>query len=150
MREVGQFLGKEARSKGAHVLLGPTINIQRHPLNGRAFESFSEDPLLSGTIAGQYCLGLKDEKIIATPKHLVCNDKENERFGSDSVVSERAMREIYLTPFQIALKEGNPRTIMTAYNKVNGTHASENKGLIQDILRGEWGYDGLVMSDWYV
>ncbi|KAI5302637.1 hypothetical protein KEM56_000498 [Ascosphaera pollenicola] len=149
LREVGRFLGQEAKAKGAHVLLGPTINIQRSPLNGRGFESFAEDPLLSGTIAGHYCLGLQDEKIIATPKHLVCNDKENERFGSDSVVTERALREIYLTPFQIALGMARPGAIMTAYNKVNGTHANESKTLLQDILRGEWGFNGMVMSDWY-
>ncbi|KAI5291467.1 hypothetical protein KEM54_004464 [Ascosphaera aggregata] len=149
IRKVGQFLAQEAKTKGAHVVLGPTINIQRSPLGGRGFESFSEDPLLSGALAGNYCLGLQDECIIATPKHFVCNDKEDERFASDSIVTERAMREIYLTPFQIALRMADPSAIMTAYNKVNGIHANENEHLLGDILRDEWGWRGMVMSDWF-
>ncbi|KAI5294306.1 hypothetical protein KEM52_004292 [Ascosphaera acerosa] len=149
VHEVGRFLGAEAKAKGAHVVLGPTINIQRSPLGGRGFESFSEDPALSGAIAAAYCAGLADEKIVATPKHFVCNDKEDERFGYDSVVTERALREIYLAPFQTALREASPGALMTAYNKVNGTHASENPHILRDILRGEWGWRGLVMSDWF-
>ncbi|OKL60684.1 putative beta-glucosidase I [Talaromyces atroroseus] len=148
-RKIGNLLGDEAKAKGAHVVLGPTINIPRGPLGGRGFESFSEDPVLSGVIAGHYCKGLKDKNIIATLKHFVCNDQEHERMAVSSIVTDRAMREIYLLPFMIAIRLGKPEAIMTAYNKVNGTHASESVKLLGDILRGEWAWDGLVMSDWF-
>jgi beta-glucosidase len=147
---IGQLLGDQARAKGAHVVLGPTINIQRAPLGGRGFESFSEDPVLSGTIAGSYCLGLKDKKIVPTLKHFVCNDMEHERMAVNAVVSDRALREIYLLPFQIALRMAQPGAIMTAYNKVNGRHAAEHRDLLENVLRREWGWNGLVMSDWQV
>ena len=129
-------------------MLGPTINIQRGPLGGRGFESFSEDPHLSGTLAGEYCKGVHTEDVITTPKHFVCNDQENERMAVNSIVTERALREIYLMPFMLAVKAARPAAVMTAYNKVNGIHVSENKGII-DILRKEWGWEGLVMSDWF-
>jgi beta-glucosidase len=132
------------------VVLGPTINIQRGPLGGRGFESFSEDPLLSGTLAGHYCKGLQERDIIATPKHFVCNDQEHERMAVNSILTDRALREIYLLPFQIAIKVAQPGAIMTAYNRVNGTHCSERPDLLHDILRGEWKWKGLVMSDWSV
>ncbi|KGO78268.1 Glycoside hydrolase family 3 [Penicillium italicum] len=147
--EIGHMLAAEAKAKGAHVLLGPTINIARGPLGGRGFESYSEDPMLSGILAGHYCRGLKEKNISATLKHFVCNDQEHERMAVSSIVTDRALREIYLLPFQIAIALGRPDAIMTAYNKVNGVHAAENKTLLQDILRGEWGWDGLVMSDWF-
>ncbi|PWY75366.1 hypothetical protein BO70DRAFT_372618 [Aspergillus heteromorphus CBS 117.55] len=147
--EIGHLLAAEAKAKGAHVILGPTINIQRGPLGGRGFESFSEDPLLSGTLAGHYCKGLKERNITATLKHFVCNDQEHERMAVNSVVTDRAMREIYLLPFMIAIALGKPGAIMTAYNKVNGIHASESPTLLHDILRGEWGWEGLLMSDWF-
>ncbi|KAK4869221.1 hypothetical protein LT330_006221 [Penicillium expansum] len=147
--EIGHVLAAEAKAKGAHVLLGPTINIARGPLGGRGFESYSEDPILSGVLAGHYCRGLKEKNISATLKHFVCNDQEHERMAVSSIVTDRALREIYLLPFQIAIALGSPDAIMTAYNKVNGVHAAENKTLLQDILRGEWGWDGLVMSDWF-
>ncbi|KAK5116573.1 hypothetical protein LTR85_009198 [Meristemomyces frigidus] len=146
---IGHLLADEARAKGAHVVLGPTINIQRGPLGGRGFESFSEDPLLSGTMAGFYCKGLKDKNIVATPKHFVCNDQEHERMAVNSIVTERALREIYLLPFMIAIKMAQPGAIMTAYNKVNGVHVSESQRILQNILRDEWKWDGLVMSDWF-
>lgn len=146
--DIGRLLADEAKAKGAHVVLGPTINIQRSPLGGRGFESYSEDPVLSGTIAGGYCAGLREGGIVATPKHFVCNDMEHERMASNSIVTDRALREIYLLPFMRAIQIGKPEAIMTAYNKVNGTHASESPELLRDILRGEWGWDGLVMSDW--
>lgn len=149
LKSLGNLLGKEAKSKGAHVLLGPTINIQRSPLGGRGFESFSEDPYLSGVLAGEYCKGVKEEDIVATPKHFVCNDQEHERMAVDSILTERALREIYLMPFMLAIKGGDPAAMMTAYNKVNGTHVSENPKIF-DILRKEWGWSGLVMSDWSV
>ncbi|KAJ5234334.1 Beta-glucosidase [Penicillium citrinum] len=147
--EIGHLLAAEAKAKGAHVILGPTINIARGPLGGRGFESYSEDPVLSGILAGHYCKGLKERNISATLKHFVCNDQEHERMAVNSIVTDRAMREIYLLPFQIAIALGEPDAIMTAYNKVNGLHAAENPTLLRDILRGEWGWDGLVMSDWF-
>lgn len=145
--QVGSLLGDEAIAKGAHVLLGPTINIQRSPLGGRGFESFSEDGVLSGTLAGQYCKGVQEKGVATTLKHFVCNDQEHERMAVSTIVTPRALREIYLLPFHLALRTCRSKCIMTAYNKVNGTHVSENKAII-DILRKEWGWDGLVMSDW--
>lgn len=149
LTDVGRLMGDEAIAKGAHVVLGPTINIQRSPLGGRGFESFSEDGLLSGTLAGYYSKGLQEKGVGATLKHFVCNDQEHERMAVDSIVTQRALREIYLLPFQVALRICSTACIMTAYNKVNGTHVSENREIITDILRKEWGWDGLVMSDWY-
>jgi beta-glucosidase len=150
LAQVGQLQGHEAKAKGAAVVLGPTMNIQRGPLGGRGFESFSEDPVLSGHLAGYYCRGLQQENIAATLKHFVCNDMEDERMAVNVMVTQRALREIYLLPFQLALSIGDPQAVMTAYNQVNGTHVSENKELLQSILRDEWKFDGLVMSDWYV
>ena len=146
--EVGALLAQECRIKGVHALLAPTINIQRSPLGGRGFESFSEDPFLSGILAGQYINGLQKHGVMATIKHFVCNDQEHDRMGVDSVVTQRALREIYLMPFMLAIKFGNPASVMTSYNKVNGVHVAENKFLI-DILRKEWKWNGLVMSDWF-
>lgn len=148
LRELGALLGLEAKSKGAHILLGPTVNIQRSPLGGRGFESFSEDPLLSGTLAAAYCKGVQDENIISSIKHFVCNDQEDKRMAVNVTVNARALREIYLLPFMIAIRDANPGSVMTAYNKLNGTHCSENHELLADILRGEWKWDGLVVSDW--
>ncbi|KAL2820294.1 glycoside hydrolase superfamily [Aspergillus granulosus] len=147
--ETGHVLATEAKANGAHVVLSPTINIQRGPLGGRGFESFFEDPVLSGIPAGSYCRGLKERNISATLKHCICNDQEHERLAVSSIVTDRALREIYLLPFQIAIALGSPDTIMTSYNKVNGVHAAENQTLLQDILRREWGWDGLVVSDWF-
>jgi beta-glucosidase len=141
-------MGLEAKAKGAHVVLGPTINIQRSPLGGRGFESLSEDPLLSGLLAGAYCNGIKDENIVATLKHFACNDMEDERMSVDCVLTDRALREIYLMPFLLATRDSQPGAFMTSYSKINGTHCSENKFLLEDILRKEWGWSGLVMSDW--
>ena len=146
---LGQLLGGQAKAKGAHVLLGPTINIQRGPLGGRGFESFSEDPVLAGTMAGHYCKGVQSKNVAATLKHFVCNDMEDQRMAVNSIVTERALREIYLLPFQVAIQIGQPRAIMTAYNKVNGVHAAENTHILREILRDEWNWNGLVMSDWY-
>lgn len=149
IRRLGQLLGDEAKAKGAHVLLGPTINIQRSPLGGRGFESYSEDPWLSGVLAGEYCRGVQDKNIVPTLKHFVCNDQEHERMAYNAIVTDRALREIYLLPFQIAIQMANPGAVMTAYNKVNGTHVSESRDLLQNVLRDEWMWDGLVMSDWF-
>ncbi|KAG7293553.1 hypothetical protein NEMBOFW57_003605 [Staphylotrichum longicolle] len=147
--ELGRLLAAECKAKGAHVLLGPTINIQRGPLGGRGFESFSEDPVLSGTMAGSYCAGVKELGVVPTLKHLVCNDQEHERVAVSALVTERALREIYLLPFQLAIKAAKPGALMTAYNKVNGCHASESPRLLNDVVRKEWGYEGLIMSDWF-
>ncbi|KAJ5137855.1 hypothetical protein N7526_004088 [Penicillium atrosanguineum] len=147
--EIGHLLAAEAKAKGVHVILGPTINIARGPLGGRGFESYSEDPMLSGVLAGHYCKGLKEKNISATLKHFVCNDQEHERMAVNSIVTDRALREIYLLPFQVAIALGEPDAIMTAYNKVNGVHAAESKFLLQDVLRDEWKWDGLLMSDWF-
>lgn len=125
-----------------------SCNIQRSPLGGRGFESYSEDPLLSGLVAAAYINGVQSKGIAATIKHFVANDQEFERFSTDSVVSQRALREIYLEPFRLAVKHSDVAAFMTSYNLVNGIHASESKELLHDILRGEWGWDGLVMSDW--
>ncbi|KAJ7752775.1 glycoside hydrolase family 3 protein [Mycena maculata] len=147
-RKVGEALADEARAKGCHVLLAPTVNTQRSPLGGRGFESFSEDPILNGTIAAAYINGLQSKGVSATIKHYVANDQEFQRFSISSDLSERALREIYLKPFQIAIRDSNPWALMTAYNRVNGLHVSEDKRLIDDILRKEWGYKGMLMSDW--
>ncbi|OJJ66054.1 hypothetical protein ASPBRDRAFT_666692 [Aspergillus brasiliensis CBS 101740] len=147
--KIGNLLGREARDKGVHVLLGPTMNIQRSPLGGRGFESFSEDSVLSGELGAAYCLGVKEAGVIPTPKHFVCNDQEHQRIAVNSIVTQRALREIYLRPFQIALAKARPAALMTAYNKVNGIHAAEDPHLLLNILRGEWGWEGLIVSDWF-
>ncbi len=149
MAEIGELLAEEAKAKGAHVLLGPTLNIQRSPLGGRAFESFSEDPLLSGKLTASYVKGLQSKNIAATLKHYVCNDQENERHSVNVIVSERALREIYLQPFQIATREANPKCYMTSYSRLEGKHGTEQKRMMEDVLRREWGWDGLIMSDWF-
>ncbi|OOQ83962.1 putative beta-glucosidase I [Penicillium brasilianum] len=149
LAQIGSLMGEEAIAKGTHVILGPTINIQRSPLGGRGFESFSEDGVLSGTLAGHMCKGMQEKGVAATLKHFVCNDQEHERMAVNSIVTERALREIYLLPFQLAMRICRSACIMTAYNKINGTHVSENKAIIDDILRKEWGWDGLIMSDWF-
>lgn len=148
LQEIGQLLGLEAKAKGVHVVLGPTVNIQRSPLGGRGFESFAEDPVLSGLLAAAYCNGVQDEDIMATIKHFVCNDLEHMRRAVDVRISDRAMREIYLLPFMLATRDSNPAAFMTSYNKINGTHVADRKDIIDGILRQEWGWEGLVMSDW--
>src|SRR6266567_2436458 len=149
VERVGQALADETKMKGAQVLLGPTVNIQRSPLGGRNFECFSEDPYLSARLAVAYITGLQREGVGASIKHYVCNDEEFERFSISSEVRERALREIYLLPFQTAVREVKPWTIMAAYNLVNGIPASENSYLLTEILRREWGFDGVVVSDWF-
>ncbi len=149
VERIGQALADEARMKGAQVLLAPTVNIQRSPLGGRNFECFSEDPYLSARLAVAYITGLQQEGVGASIKHYVCNDQEFERFSISSEVSERALREIYLPPFEAAVREANPWTIMASYNLVNGVAASESSYLLTEILRNEWGFDGVVISDWF-
>jgi beta-glucosidase len=150
IERAGRTLGKEAIAKGAHVSLGPTINIQRSPLGGRGFESYSEDPYLSGAMATAMIQGVQGTGVAAAIKHFVCNDQEHERQAVNCVLSERALREIYLMPFQIAQRDAKPLAYMTSYNRVNGVHVSEDPKLLQDLLRGEWGFDGFILSDWFV
>ena len=146
--EIGLCLGEEAASQGVGVLLGPGLNIKRSPLCGRNFEYFSEDPFLAGKMAAGYIRGIQKNGVAACPKHFACNSQELRRMASDSVVDERTLREIYLTGFEIAVKEGKAKSIMSAYNLINGTYANEHYHLLQEILRDEWGFDGFVVSDW--
>ena len=149
LREVGQHLAREAKDKGASVLLAPTVNLFRSTLNGRNFESYAEDPYLTGKLGVAYVQGLQERGVAATVKHFVGNESEFERNTISSDIPERALRELYLIPFEMTVKEGQTLAVMSAYNKVNGTYASEHKRLLTDILRTEWGFDGLVMSDWF-
>ena len=146
--EIGRALGEEARVQGVHVLLGPGLNIKRSPLCGRNFEYFSEDPYLAGKMAAGYVRGIQSRGVYACPKHFAVNSQEMRRMAMNAVVDERTLREIYLTGFEIAVKEGGAGALMTSYNQVNGTYANENTHLLRDILRGEWGYDGIVITDW--
>ena len=132
------------------MLLGPCLNIPRSPLGGRNQEALSEDPMLTGVLAGYMCRGMQEKGIIATPKHFLCSDQEQGCFSMNCLVTERALREIYLLPFMLAIKIGDPGAIMAAYNKINGIHVSEDRRILHDILRQEWGFRGLVMSDWWV
>ncbi|KAL0071632.1 hypothetical protein AAF712_001489 [Marasmius tenuissimus] len=149
IEEAGAFLGDEAKFKSSVILLAPTCNIQRSPLGGRSFESFSEDPHLSGMLAAAYVKGLQSKGVAATIKHFVCNDQEHERTAAESVLSDRALREIYLYPFMIAQRDAKPWAYMTSYGRLRGIHCSENRELLQGLLRDEWKFDGIVMSDWY-
>jgi beta-glucosidase len=149
VERVGQALGEEAKTKGAHILLAPTVNIHRSPLGGRNFECYSEDPYLSARMAVAYVKGVQSQNVGTAIKHYVCNDSEFQRNTISSEVGERALREIYLPPFKAAVQEAHTWAVMAAYNKVNGTYASENTYLLTDILRKEWGFEGLVMSDWW-
>ena len=149
VERVGMALGEETRSKGAHILLAPTVNIHRSPIAGRNFECYSEDPYLTGRMAVAYIKGVQSQGVGACIKHFVCNDSEFERFTISSEVGERALREIYLPPFLAAIQEAEPWSLMSAYNKLNGVYCSENQGLLLDLLKGEWGFQGLVISDWY-
>ncbi|MFR2829484.1 glycoside hydrolase family 3 C-terminal domain-containing protein [Faecalibacterium sp.] len=145
---VGAAMGEEAAAQGVSVLLGPGLNIKRSPLCGRNFEYFSEDPYLAGKMAAAYVRGIQKNGIAACPKHFAVNSQELRRMASDSIVDERTLREIYLTGFEMVVKEAQPKTIMSAYNLVNGTYANENTHLLMDILRKDWGFDGAVVTDW--
>lgn len=146
--EIGMALGEEAGVQGVNVLLGPGLNIKRSPLCGRNFEYFSEDPYLAGKMAASYVKGIQSQGAYACPKHFAVNSQELRRMAMNSVLDERTLREIYLTGFEIAVTEGKAKCIMTSYNEINGTYANENKHLLQDILRDEWGFDGFVVTDW--
>ena len=146
--EIGRAMGEEAAAQEVAVLLGPGLNTKRSPLCGRNFEYFSEDPYLSGKMAAAYVRGIQSEGISACPKHFAVNSQELRRMASDSVVDERTLRELYLTGFEIVVKEAHPKALMASYNLINGIYANENAHLLQDILREEWGFDGAVVTDW--
>ncbi|GAB3135829.1 glycoside hydrolase family 3 C-terminal domain-containing protein [Amycolatopsis stemonae] len=144
----GRLLAQEARRKGVHVLLAPTVNLQRSPLGGRHFECYSEDPLLTGMLGAGYVTGVQDGGVAVTVKHFVANDFETERFTADVRVGERALRELYLAPFELIVRRAKPWGIMAAYNSVNGTTMTQHAELLNGVLRDEWGFDGFVVSDW--
>lgn len=146
--EMAEMLGKEAVSQQVNVLLGPGMNMKRSPLCGRNFEYFSEDPYLAGRMAAAYIRGIQSNGISACAKHYAANNQEISRMTTDSVMDERTLREIYLTAFEMAVKQGGARTIMSAYNLVNGVYANENEHLLKEILRDEWGFDGVIVTDW--
>lgn len=149
LEEIGAALALEVRDKGAHVLLAPTINLQRGGQNGRNFECYSEDPVLTGRLAVGYVRGLQGGGVGATLKHFVGNESEIRRTTNSSDIDERTLRELYLVPFEMAVKEGRAWAVMTSYNRLNGTYTSEHDWLLAQVLRSEWGFDGLVMSDWF-
>ena len=147
--EVGRLLAEEALAQEIHVVLGPTINLHRSVLGGRLFEAYSEDPLLTGKLAAAYVRGLQSLAVGACLKHLVANESETDRNSMNSVVDEKTLRELYLLPFEIATSESDPWSMMAAYNDVNGVPATEQDYVINEVVKGEWGYSGLVMSDWF-
>ncbi|MFI5430482.1 glycoside hydrolase family 3 protein [Rhodococcus baikonurensis] len=148
IERAGVLLAQEARRKGVHLLLAPTVNMHRTPVGGRHFETYSEDPLLTGAIGSGYVRGVQSGGVGATVKHFVANDAETDRMSVDNIISPNALREIYLAPFEDIVKNSNPWAIMSAYNSVNGTTMSEHSELLNGVLRGEWGFDGCVVSDW--
>ena len=148
IEQAAAALAEETRAMGCDVLLGPCVNIVRHPLAGRNFEAYAEDPYLAGRIGTAWVTGLQSRGVGASLKHFACNNQEFERFRGNSVVDERTLREIYLSQFETVVKEAKPWTVMCSYNRINGTYASQHNYLLNDILRGEWGFDGLVVSDW--
>ena len=148
LRKMGEAIAEECRYYGVHTLLGPGVNIKRNPLCGRNFEYFSEDPYLAGVLGAAMVEGVQSKGVGVSLKHFALNNSENYRFMGNSIASENTIRNLYLKPFEYVVKHANPATVMCAYNQVNGTFCSENKWLLTDILRDEWGFDGVVISDW--
>jgi beta-glucosidase len=149
LEELGRALGDQTRTKACRVLLAPTVNLHRSPLGGRNFESYSEDPFLAGTLAAAFIRGVQSQGVATTVKHFAGNEAEFERLTIDSVIDQRALRELYLLPFEMSVREGGSLGVMTSYNRLNGTYNSENRELLHDILRGEWGFAGFVVTDWF-
>ena len=145
---VGRALGEEFRAYGINAVMGPAVNLKRHPLCGRNFEYFSEDPVLSGELGAAYVEGVQSAGVAATPKHFIANNQEKGRFTTSSEMDERTMRELYLKPFERIVARAKPWAMMCAYNRINGVYASEHRQLLREILREEWGFDGIVISDW--
>ncbi len=148
LEEVGRALGRESHADDVALLLGPGLNMKRHPRGGRNFEYFSEDPVLAGRLAAAIIRGIQSRGVGACPKHFAANNQETSRMIIDEIIDERTLREYYLRGFEIVVAESRPAAIMTAYNRINGTYCSDNAWLLRDVLRGEWGFDGLVVSDW--
>ena len=146
---IGKLLGDEARCKQVHVLLAPTVCLQRSPLIGRGFEAFGEDPILSGTLGASYIRGVQDRGVATSIKHYAAHDQSDNCIEDNICMTERTLRELHLLPFQLTLSKSDPWTVMSAYHKINGIHTSEDPLLLKRILREEWGFKGLVMSDWW-
>ena len=146
--QMGEAMGKECNHYNVHVILGPAVNIKRNPLCGRSFEYFSEDPLIAGLLGAELTKGIESRGVGTSVKHYCCNNNEGNRYFGDSLVDERALREIYLKVFEHIVKKGKPATLMCAYNQINGKYASENEFILNKVLRDEWDFKGLVMSDW--
>ncbi|MBP3278621.1 MAG: glycosyl hydrolase, partial [Butyrivibrio sp.] len=147
-KKLGQTLGKECQRENVSMLLGPGLNMKRSPVCGRNFEYYSEDPYLAGKMAAAYVQGIQSEGVAACPKHFAANNQEYRRMSGNSIVDERTLHEIYLTAFEIMVKDSHPKSIMCAYNQLNGTYLSENKYMLTDVLRDKWGFDGFVVTDW--
>src|SRR5262249_25465123 len=148
VERVGRGIGRDCRARGVHILLAPGMNIQRSPLNGRNFEYFGEDPFLAGKTAAAFIRGVQSEGVLATAKHFAGNNQEWDRGHVSSEIDERALREIYLSAFERAVREGQVASVMTAYNLLNGTYCSHHEWLLRTVLKKEWGFTGFVMSDW--
>ena len=148
IKSMGETLGNQCQAEDLGILLGPGVNIKRTPLCGRNFEYLSEDPYLAGQMAASYVNGLQSKGVGCSVKHFAVNNQETDRMNVDAIVDERTLREIYLTAFETVVKEAKPKTVMCSYNKINGTYASQNRRLLTEILRDEWGFDGFVVSDW--
>ena len=145
---VGTAIGRDARARGVHILLGPAVNIYRAPMAGRNFEYFGEDPFLASRITVEYIRGVQDQGVVATVKHFAANNEEYDRHGVSSDVDERTLREIYLPAFEAAVREAGVGAVMDSYNLINGEHATQNSHLNNEILKKDWGFNGIVMSDW--
>ncbi|GJD04392.1 glycosyl hydrolase family 3 [Colletotrichum higginsianum] len=149
LHKVGNLLGEEARARGVHVLLAPTICLQRSPLFGRGFEAFAEDPYLSGILGAAYINGVQERGVATSVKHYAAHDQSDNSIEDNVCMTQRTLREVHLMPFQLVMRDSDPWTFMTSYNKINGVHVSEDPLLLKQVLREEWGFKGLVMSDWF-